>query len=78
MLLVSASVYGRSNLSLSSFLQPGPRDGTIQCFIKRDKSRLTYHLYLCLNPGKLFLLLVPDAWSNIASILYVFIINKNM
>lgn len=36
------------------FLQPGTRDGTIQCFIKRDKSNLTYHLYLCLSPGKLF------------------------
>ncbi|KAG6602185.1 Tubby-like F-box protein 8 [Cucurbita argyrosperma subsp. argyrosperma] len=30
--------------------QPGPRDGTIQCFIKRNKSNLTYHLYLCLSP----------------------------
>lgn len=33
--------------------QPGPRDGIIQCFIKRDKSNLTYHLFLCLSPGKL-------------------------
>lgn len=33
-------------------LQPGPRDGMIQCFIKRDKSNLTYHLFLCLSPGK--------------------------
>ncbi|XP_008784163.2 tubby-like F-box protein 8 isoform X2 [Phoenix dactylifera] len=33
-----------------SLKQPGPRDGTIQCFIKRDKSTLTYHLYLCLSP----------------------------
>ncbi|XP_047333679.1 tubby-like F-box protein 10 [Impatiens glandulifera] len=32
-----------------SLKQPGPRDGTIQCFIKRDKSNLTYHLYLCLS-----------------------------
>lgn len=31
--------------------QPGNRDGTIQCFIKRDKSNLTYHLFLCLSPG---------------------------
>ncbi|TQD95550.1 hypothetical protein C1H46_018843 [Malus baccata] len=31
--------------------QPGSRDGTIQCFIKRDKSNLTYHLFLCLSPG---------------------------
>ncbi|KAJ9561373.1 hypothetical protein OSB04_006533 [Centaurea solstitialis] len=35
-----------------SLKQPGPRDVTIQCFIKRDKSNLTYHLYLCLSPGK--------------------------
>nr|CAN82256.1 hypothetical protein VITISV_009404 [Vitis vinifera] len=32
---------------------PGPRDGTIQCFIKRDKSNLTYHLFLCLSPALL-------------------------
>ncbi|MQM05331.1 hypothetical protein Taro_038143 [Colocasia esculenta] len=32
-----------------SLKQPGPRDGTIQCFIKRDKSNLTYHLFLCLS-----------------------------
>ncbi|URD81586.1 Signal peptidase, peptidase S26 [Musa troglodytarum] len=32
-----------------SLKQTGPRDGTIQCFIKRDKSALTYHLYLCLS-----------------------------
>ncbi|VAH07797.1 unnamed protein product [Triticum turgidum subsp. durum] len=31
------------------FQQPGPRDGMIQCFIKRDKSKSTYHLYLCLT-----------------------------
>lgn len=36
------------------FFQPGPRDGTIQCFIKRDKSNLTYHLFLCLSPGEYF------------------------
>ncbi|XP_008784162.2 tubby-like F-box protein 8 isoform X1 [Phoenix dactylifera] len=36
-----------------SLKQPGPRDGTIQCFIKRDKSTLTYHLYLCLSPAVL-------------------------
>ncbi|KAH9752081.1 Tubby-like F-box protein 8 [Citrus sinensis] len=33
-----------------SLKQPGARDGTIQCFIKRDKSNLTYHLFLCLSP----------------------------
>ncbi|XP_033136921.1 tubby-like F-box protein 10 isoform X2 [Brassica rapa] len=33
-----------------SLKQPGPRDTMIQCFIKRDKSKLTFHLYLCLSP----------------------------
>lgn len=41
--------------SFSSMMQPGPRDATIQCFIKRDKSNLTYHLFLCLSPGMLSL-----------------------
>ncbi|KAD2393038.1 hypothetical protein E3N88_40015 [Mikania micrantha] len=36
-----------------SLKQPGPRDHTIQCYIKRDKSNLTYHLFLCLNPAAL-------------------------
>nr|GME16179.1 tubby-like F-box protein 8 [Ipomoea batatas] len=36
-----------------SLKQPGPRDGMIQCFIKRDKSNLTYHLFLCLSPALL-------------------------
>ncbi|XP_006659019.1 tubby-like F-box protein 12 isoform X2 [Oryza brachyantha] len=36
-----------------SLKQPGPRDGLIQCFIKRDKSKLTYYLYLCLSPAVL-------------------------
>ncbi|KAJ0442981.1 putative transcription factor TUBBY family [Helianthus annuus] len=36
-----------------SLKQPGPRDTTIQCYIKRDKSNLTYHLFLCLNPAAL-------------------------
>ncbi|KAL3513887.1 hypothetical protein ACH5RR_026604 [Cinchona calisaya] len=36
-----------------SLKQPGPRDGTIQCFIKRDKTNLTYHLFLCLSPALL-------------------------
>ncbi|CAA0822036.1 Tubby-like F-box protein 10 [Striga hermonthica] len=34
-----------------SLKQPGSRDGPIQCFIKRDKSNLTYHLFLCLSPA---------------------------
>ncbi|KAJ6412509.1 hypothetical protein OIU84_005541 [Salix udensis] len=36
-----------------SLKQPGHRDGSIQCFIKRDKSKLTYHLFLSLSPGEL-------------------------
>ncbi|KAL6857080.1 hypothetical protein ACP4OV_018462 [Aristida adscensionis] len=36
-----------------SLKQPGPRDGMIQCFIKRDKATLTYYLYLCLSPAVL-------------------------
>ncbi|KAL5231125.1 hypothetical protein ABZP36_029901 [Zizania latifolia] len=36
-----------------SLKQPGPRDGLIQCFIKRNKSKLTYYLYLCLSPAVL-------------------------
>ncbi|KAK2659025.1 hypothetical protein Ddye_005558 [Dipteronia dyeriana] len=36
-----------------SLKQPGPRDGAMQCFIKRDKSNLTYHLFLCLSPALL-------------------------
>ncbi|KAK3141069.1 hypothetical protein QOZ80_4BG0329210 [Eleusine coracana subsp. coracana] len=36
-----------------SLKQPGPRDGMIQCFIKRDRSKRTYHLYLCLTSALL-------------------------
>ncbi|CAN8291369.1 unnamed protein product [Cochlearia groenlandica] len=36
-----------------SLKQPGPRDTMIQCFIKRDKSKLTFHLFLCLSPALL-------------------------
>eukprot|EP00250_Pteridium_aquilinum_P009569 c18759_g1_i1 orf=796-1812(+) len=32
-----------------SLKQPGPRDTTIQCFIKRDRNNSTYHLYLGLT-----------------------------
>ncbi|TQD97603.1 hypothetical protein C1H46_016777 [Malus baccata] len=38
-----------------SLKQPGPRDGLVQCFIKRDKSNLTYHLFLCLSPETVFM-----------------------
>ncbi|CAL5009383.1 unnamed protein product [Urochloa decumbens] len=36
-----------------SLKQPGPRDGLMQCFVKRDKSTSTYYLYLCLSPAVL-------------------------
>lgn len=36
-----------------SLKQPGARNGTIQCFIKRDKSNLTYQLFLSLSPALL-------------------------
>ncbi|CAK9147372.1 unnamed protein product [Ilex paraguariensis] len=50
-----------------SLKQPGSRDGTIQCFIKRDKANLTYHLFLCLSPALLvengkFLLSAKRKW----------------
>lgn len=32
-----------------SLKQPGPRNGPIQCYIKRNKASSTYHLYLGLN-----------------------------
>ncbi|GAA0178713.1 scaffold/adaptor protein [Lithospermum erythrorhizon] len=32
-----------------SLKQPGPRDSLIQCFIRRNRSNQTYHLYLSLN-----------------------------
>ncbi|CAH9103813.1 unnamed protein product [Cuscuta epithymum] len=33
--------------------QPGPKDGTIQCFIQRDKRKSTYYLFLCPSPDLL-------------------------
>ncbi|CAM6128581.1 unnamed protein product [Calypogeia fissa] len=33
-----------------SLKQPGPRDNTVQCFIKRDRTTSTYQLWLCLGP----------------------------
>ncbi|KAJ8547458.1 hypothetical protein K7X08_011044 [Anisodus acutangulus] len=32
-----------------SLKQPGPRDNLVQCFIRRNRSSQTYHLYLNLN-----------------------------
>uniref|UniRef100_A0A0C9S395 TSA: Wollemia nobilis Ref_Wollemi_Transcript_15460_2385 transcribed RNA sequence n=1 Tax=Wollemia nobilis TaxID=56998 RepID=A0A0C9S395_9CONI len=34
-----------------SLKQPGPRDAPILCFIKRDRSNSTYHLYMGLGPA---------------------------
>ncbi|CAA7024421.1 unnamed protein product [Microthlaspi erraticum] len=50
-----------------SLKQPGPRDGIIQCFIKRDKSNMTYHLFLSHTPASLvesgkFLLSAKRTW----------------
>ncbi|GJN06917.1 hypothetical protein PR202_ga24691 [Eleusine coracana subsp. coracana] len=42
-----------NNMLLHFYVQPGPRDGLIQCFIKRDKSTQTYYLYLCLSSAVL-------------------------
>eukprot|EP01018_Ginkgo_biloba_P005761 Gb_28725 [translate_table: standard] len=36
-----------------SLKQPGPRDSPIQCFIRRDRTTSTYHLYLGLSPALL-------------------------
>lgn len=35
----------------ASLKQPGSRSGHIQCCIRRDELRSTYHLYLCLSPA---------------------------
>ncbi|KAJ7568981.1 hypothetical protein O6H91_01G055800 [Diphasiastrum complanatum] len=34
-----------------SLKQPGPRDATVQCFIKRDRAASSYSLYLGLSPN---------------------------
>nr|CAB3490996.1 unnamed protein product [Digitaria exilis] len=51
-----------------SLKQAGPRDGTVQCFIKRDKSTQIYYLYLCLSSSKFIALWTMDFlikhWSN--------------
>ncbi|KAI9078656.1 hypothetical protein K1719_039405 [Acacia pycnantha] len=51
--IVSSPEYSGKITFPVSLKQPGFRDGTIQCFIKRDKSNLTYHLFLCLSPALL-------------------------
>jgi len=35
-------------------MQPGPRDFSNQCLIKRNKKTSTFYLYLALTPCKLF------------------------
>ncbi|KAG6424455.1 hypothetical protein SASPL_114873 [Salvia splendens] len=35
----------------SSLKKPGPRDGPLQCLIKRDKKNSTFYLYLALTPS---------------------------
>ncbi|XP_071721158.1 tubby-like F-box protein 3 [Rutidosis leptorrhynchoides] len=42
-----------------SLKQPGSRGSLIQCFIKRNRSAQTYHLYLSLNQGMVLL----TSWS---------------
>ena len=51
--LVQNKLMKKLLFTVVNVLQPGPRDPMIQCFIKRDKSKLTFHLFLCLSPGKL-------------------------
>lgn len=41
-------------LKLYYCLQPGPRDFLLQCFIKRNRTTQTYHLYLGLTQGNRF------------------------
>ncbi|EFJ16516.1 hypothetical protein SELMODRAFT_116378 [Selaginella moellendorffii] len=35
-----------------SLKQPGPRDATVQCYLKRDRTTSTYYLYLGITPSK--------------------------
>ncbi|XP_041022539.1 tubby-like F-box protein 3 [Juglans microcarpa x Juglans regia] len=44
----SPEVSGKLTFPIS-LKQPGPRDSLFQCYIKRNRSRQTYYLYLCLN-----------------------------
>eukprot|EP00252_Welwitschia_mirabilis_P018641 TRINITY_DN4145_c0_g1_i1.p1 TRINITY_DN4145_c0_g1~~TRINITY_DN4145_c0_g1_i1.p1 ORF type:complete len:410 (+),score=75.63 TRINITY_DN4145_c0_g1_i1:794-2023(+) len=36
-----------------SLKQPAPRDSAMQCYIKRDRSNATFHLFMCLSPALL-------------------------
>ncbi|KAJ0257849.1 Tubby-like F-box protein 10 [Hirschfeldia incana] len=49
-IVLSPEICGKLTFPVS-LKQPGPRDTMVQCFIKRDKSKLTFHLFLCLNPA---------------------------
>ncbi|CAG7899285.1 hypothetical protein BRARA_H02097 [Brassica rapa] len=51
-IVLSPEICGKLTFPVS-LKQPGPRDPMIQCFIKRDKSKLTFHLFLCLSPALL-------------------------
>ena len=54
-----------------SHMQPGFRDGMIQCFIKRDKSKLTYQLFLCLSPGMYLINIKKDKSKYLILTVYV-------
>ncbi|KAJ4869151.1 Tubby-like F-box protein 10 [Raphanus sativus] len=51
-IVMSPEICGKLTFPVS-LKQPGPRDAMVQCFIKRDKSKLTFHLFLCLSPALL-------------------------
>ena len=50
------------NALLFWVFQPGPRENTVQCFIKRDRTTSTYQLFLGLPPSEC---LVTIALSNL-------------
>ncbi|KAJ3695746.1 hypothetical protein LUZ60_001123 [Juncus effusus] len=64
----------------SSLKEPGPKDSTMQCFIKRNKKTSTFFLYLCLtqsfvDKGKF--LLAARRYRNGAHIEYVISIDPD-
>lgn len=50
-LLVAACIRLFKFIYAMSVLQPGPRESPVQCFIRRNRSTQTFHLYLGLNHG---------------------------
>ncbi|CAM8973641.1 unnamed protein product [Rhodiola kirilowii] len=63
-----------------SLKQPGPRESHVQCYIKRNRSSQTYHLYLGLNhasneDGKF--LLAAKKSRNITKIDYIISLNSD-